>query len=160
MCKPSDFSHLSLAPYYQNIVNTELEAMHSYYPVGAKGVLDVGAGQGETVQLFLNHGAERVLAVEGNPANLHILRENFGSDPRVEIAQLMVDGIKIDIDGGERGMAVESELEMCIQYEGYKSRIYRIGSYPHYHRLNAYLANLPRLAVREYRKALRGIIPG
>ena len=110
--------------------------------------------------MFLNHGAERVLAVEADPVNLSILQENFGMDPRVQIVPMKIDAIKIDVDGAEKGMAVESELEMCVQHEGYNSRIYRIGSYPHYHRLNAYLANLPRLAVREYRNMFRRLLDG
>ncbi len=158
MCSPSDFNGLKLDPYYRKIVENELDAWHHYYPVGEKQVVDLGAGQGETVQLFLNHGAERVLAVESDPNNLSRLYENFQHDPRVQIVGMHVGGIKVDIDGGEKGMAIESELGMFVQHEGYKSRVYRIGSFPHYHRMNAYLSNIPRIAVREYRGALRRLI--
>ena len=73
--------------------------------------------------MFLNHGAEKVLAVEADPANLWMLHQNFGKDPRVQIVPMKIDGIKIDVDGAEKGMAI-TLADYARAYEA-KSRLAR-----------------------------------
>ncbi len=110
MCSVSDYQRLNLTEYHAETVRNELEMWHrSYLPVHGT-VLDVGAGCGETAFFYLNHGAERVVCVEGDPEALECLRKNFGSDPRVIIIPLMIDSLKIDVEGSEKNMIVETHF--------------------------------------------------
>jgi hypothetical protein len=111
MCELSDFSNLKLDPYHRKILKDELKQWHTVYlpREGVEGtVLDVGAGNGETAQLFLNHGAEHVICVE--PYS-DLLTENFGKDSRVTIVPKAVNLIKVDCEGGERNMVVEVHFQ-------------------------------------------------
>lgn len=59
-------------------------------------VLDLGAHVGSFVRWSLNHGADRVVAVEMYPETLALLRQNFPADlydPRVEIIPAAVSGV-------------------------------------------------------------------
>ncbi len=108
MCQLSDFLHLELLPKHKNILRKELELWHeAYLPIG-KRVLDIGAGCGETAEFYLNHGAEFVVCVEGDPGPLTRLYMNFGRDPRVLIVPMMIDSVKVDIEGSEEGMVYET----------------------------------------------------
>ena len=92
-------------------MNGELEKWHEYYlPAQGKTVLDLGAGCGETAFFYLNHGAKHVISVEPPGPALDLLRRNFGDDPRVTIVPASVDRIKIDIEGFEEGMLVETHF--------------------------------------------------
>ena len=111
MCTLADFDHLRIVEPWKANLCRELEWWHkSYLPKQVKegDYLDLGARCGETVQLFLNHGAKRVLAVECDSRALKCLRENFGKDPRVLIIESRIGHVKCDIEGGEWGMVLEA----------------------------------------------------
>jgi hypothetical protein len=108
MCQLSDFGHLSICEGHKQGLTQELSTWH-LYPVG-KVVLDIGAGCGETAQFYLNHGAEKVICVEGSKNCLVNLRKNFQNDQRIIVVPYFVDKIKIDIDGSERGLVFESHF--------------------------------------------------
>jgi hypothetical protein len=111
MCEYSDFSNLKLDPPHRKILKDELKQWHRVYlpKDGADGtVLDVGAGNGETAQFFLNHGAEHVICVE---PYTDLLVQNFGRDSRVTIVPKAVNLIKVDCEGGERNMVIEVHFQ-------------------------------------------------
>ena len=60
-----------------------------------KTVLDVGAERGSTAYLFLEKGAERVIAVEGNLTFFKELRENALEDSRVHIINVFINSPQI-----------------------------------------------------------------
>src|SRR6266571_462931 len=95
---------------YRTTVKREPQMWHeSYLPVQGT-VVDMGAGCGETAFFYLHHGAEHVVCIEPSPAALACLRENFGNDPRVTILPFKIGHLKVDIEGGEEGMAVETHF--------------------------------------------------
>ena len=105
MCELKDFSHLQLDEWHFQMLKDELELWHDkYLPIG-KTVLDAGAGNGETAQFYLNHGAQKVICIE---PNADLLKHNFSNDPRVIIIDLAIDSVKIDIEGSEINMIVET----------------------------------------------------
>src|SRR6266540_4032936 len=111
MCDYSDFSNLKMDPPHRKILKDELEQWHrGYLPKdGVAGtVLDVGAGNGETAQFFLNHGAEHVICIE--PYS-DLLVQNFGKDDRVTIVPRSVNLVKVDCEGGERNMVIEVHFQ-------------------------------------------------
>lgn len=108
MCKRSDFETLRLDEIHRAIVMRELDMWHEKYLPCGKNVLDIGAGCGETALFYLNHGAERVVCIEGDNKALTHLHWNFSNDPRVKIVPLLIDHIKIDVDGAEEGMLLET----------------------------------------------------
>lgn len=108
MCELKDFSHLELTDLHRGMLESELDIWHKTYLPCGETVLDVGAGCGETAQFYLNHGAKRVIAVEGDPVACGYLRDNFGRDNRVIIVGAHLDHIKIDIEGGEKDMLIET----------------------------------------------------
>ena len=110
MCNLKDFESLELDPYHAALVRKELEMWHHHYLPCGKTVLDVGAGCGETAFFYLKHGAERVVAIEGDPQALNILYHNFEKDPRVTIVPAMLDHIKVDVEGAEEGMLLETHF--------------------------------------------------
>src|SRR5689334_6249284 len=112
MCKLEDFDHLVLDQNHRHILETELDLWHRNYPTG-KYVLDIGAGNGETCQFFLNHGAKRVICIEPDAG---LLIQNFAGDPRVTIVPFRVDAIKSDCEGGERNMAIETHFPFFLKY--------------------------------------------
>jgi len=82
-----------------------------------KTVLDLGADYGSTARYFLERGARRVVAVEGDPRLAEELEENFRGDERVvpihlfieragQVAELIKrfdpDLVKVDVEGDER----------------------------------------------------------
>lgn len=157
MCNVYDFK-MDLSARHWDILRNELDSWHTCYPTG-KVAVDIGAGCGETVQFFLNHGAERVLAIEGNPENVKHLTENFQHDPRVTIFPYMIDAIKIDIDGAEKGMAVETPYGISRQWTNGRESIFRVGDYYKHNGLLEYFRYLPGRAVIHYRNVIRGLIP-
>lgn len=98
---------MRLGYQHREWLRTELSMWHKHYPHG-KTVLDLGAGYGETAQFFLNHGAERVICIESDPRAVEGLRANFGGRVGVEIVQAHVDAVKVDIEGSEWGLVVET----------------------------------------------------
>jgi len=90
-----------------------------------KIVLDIGADWGTTAQYFLQHGAKKVVAVEGNEEYVSELFRNYDDNPNVLCIEMMVktpkqfedlistyepDIVKGDIEGDEHhllGVPVE-----------------------------------------------------
>src|SRR6266487_1224904 len=107
MCELKDFEHLRLDRYHSTILEDELEFWHRAYLPCGDVVLDVGAGNGETAQFYLNHGAKHVVCVEPDIA---LLLENFGRDSRITIVECAVDTIKADCEGGEVNIVVETHF--------------------------------------------------
>ena len=81
-----------------------------------KTILDLGADWGSTACYFLDHGAKKVIAVEGNEELAKELLINYGEDPNVICVQKWVktpadlhdlvltykpDMVKVDIEGDE-----------------------------------------------------------
>ncbi len=110
MCTVSDFGSLSLDPVHRSYVETELELWHEAYLPVRGTVLDVGAGCGETAFFYLNHGASHVICVESDSEAVLHLRKNFGGDSRVTIVPMRVDSVKIDVEGSEEGMVLETHF--------------------------------------------------
>ena len=110
MCTLKDFESLELDPYHADLVRKELEMWHVQYLPCGRRVLDIGAGCGETALFYLKHGAEEVVCIEGDSKALAMLQRNFGNDRRVRIIPFMIEHIKIDIDGAEEGMLVETHF--------------------------------------------------
>lgn len=84
-----------------------------------KIVLDLGADFGSTTYFFLEHGAKRVIAVEGNEKLGEMLLHNFDKDSRVApiirwidspakvtelIEKFRPDIVKCDIEGAEENL--------------------------------------------------------
>lgn len=116
-CQRSDWNRLELLPEYEKIVDGELEFWHSVYlpanrPDALKDrvVVDLGAGCGETAFFFLKHGARFVYCFESDPAVQRVLDKNYGDNPRVLVLRERVDFIKVDIEGDEENMVVESHF--------------------------------------------------
>lgn len=104
MCNLNDFKHLKLDSYHRQILENELDLWHEIYLPCGKRVVDIGAGNGETAQFFLNHGAESVICVEPDS---YLLTLNFDSNPKVTIWPFAVDFIKSDCEGGEKNLTAE-----------------------------------------------------
>ena len=52
-----------------------------------RGVIHVGAHQGQEVDAYLAHGCQRIELIEPNPDACRILRERFGSRPEVHVIE-------------------------------------------------------------------------
>lgn len=52
-----------------------------------RGVIHVGAHQGQEVDAYLAHGCQRIELIEPNPEACRILRERFGSHPEVHVIE-------------------------------------------------------------------------
>jgi putative glycosyltransferase len=52
-----------------------------------RGVIHVGAHQGQEVDAYLAHGCQRIELIEPNPEACRILRERFGSRPEVHVIE-------------------------------------------------------------------------
>src|SRR5205807_10161600 len=76
--------------------------------VERKTVVDIGAGCGETARFYLLHGAKSVLAVESSLECYRNLVGNFRGDGRVIPVRMEIGHIKVDIEGAEEGMLVET----------------------------------------------------
>jgi len=107
VCRLEDFNTLVLSSGCRDTLRNELGVWHEMYLPVKGTVVDVGAGCGESALFFLNHGAEKVVCVEGNPECLANLVKNFGGDPRVSIVNGWIGGLKVDIEGAEEGMVFE-----------------------------------------------------
>jgi hypothetical protein len=107
MCTLDDFRHLKLDAIHRDILVGELELWHRVYlPIG-NIVLDVGAGNGETAQFYLNHGAKKIICIESDAG---LLCENFAHDPRIMIVPFGIDSIKVDAEGCEENMIIETHF--------------------------------------------------
>ena len=91
--------------------------------------MDLGAGCGETAFFYLNHGADHVICVESDREALVHLRRNFGGDSRVTILPVHVDSVKIDIEGSEEGMVLETHFPVrfrSVRRLGPNVRLWRL----------------------------------
>ncbi len=70
----------------------------------------MGAGCGETAFLYLNHGAEKVICIEPEGEALECLKKNFSKDSRVVIVPAFLNSIRIDIEGYEEGLVMETHF--------------------------------------------------
>lgn len=96
---------------HRGLIVNELEWWHETYlpPQGIRGtVIDIGAGCGETANFYLLHGAQRVICIESDPNVLQCLYLNYRRDPRVTIIPAHVEMLKVDIEGAEEGMVVDT----------------------------------------------------
>ena len=110
MCTLKDFEKIRICQAHLQGVTQELDNWHKYLiPNMGPDMVDHGAGCGETALLYLNHGAEHILCIEGNKNCLENLRANFANDPRVTIFPYFAR-TKMDIDGSERGMIIETHF--------------------------------------------------
>ena len=134
MCNLSDFASLELDKYHASLLVTELELWHQQYLPCGKNVLDIGAGCGETAQFYLKHGAQKVVCIEGDAKVLAILHRNFDDDSRVVIVPFMLDHLKIDVDGAEEGMLLEThfppEFKQIWRDGNSETRLWRVSQIP------------------------------
>lgn len=143
MCNLSDFNHLELDAYHEGILKSELEIWHRTRSTNLKGktVLEVGAGNGESAQFYLNHGAEHVVSIE---PFAELLLKNFGADKRVSIIPKPINYINLDGEGCERNMNIEIHFPHRFRYltQGYfPDRVSIV-------RLEEYWGHPPRKAAR------------
>ena len=110
MCTQKDFEKLQLDDEHREFVRQELDLWHRTYLPAGEVELDVGAGCGETVCFFLNHGSKHVIAIEADPSAYQLLLQNYGNDPRVTCIQAKIGHVKIDIDGAEKNMILETHF--------------------------------------------------
>lgn len=99
----------------------EWRMWHLYYlpdiPTG-KNIVDMGAGSGETAQMYFNHGVGRVIMFESDPDSIEMIRKNFPdlfevpSSAKAVLIPLRIDHVKVDIEGAERNMIVETHYWM------------------------------------------------
>jgi predicted RNA methylase len=115
MCSIEDFKRLDLDDEHRLIVEQELEGWHDWYLPVEDTVLDLGAGCGETAFFYLNHGAKKVICIEANPKAVELLRRNFGDDSRVIIVEAHIGSIKMDIEGSERNMVIETHFPFKLK---------------------------------------------
>jgi predicted RNA methylase len=101
-----------------------------YVDYVGKTVLDLGADKGSTTVYFLNNGAKRVIAVEGNPELYAELEKMFVGNPRViyypikissgeDIEKLLAhkpDVVKMDIEGDERYLLENVAVTKCSEW--------------------------------------------
>lgn len=111
-------------------------------------VLDVGAGCGETAQFYLLHGATHVVCIETDPAALHHLRQNFGLDSRVTIIPRFVNLAKIDIEGSEEWLTVETHFP--TQFRKFRN--------PHAPDVNTYRVERRRLRLTQRIRTVGGLL--
>ena len=112
MCTLKDYEGMMILGPWATCLREELESWHQIYlpasPEKLECVLDVGAGCGETVKFWLMHGAKRVIAIEPADGAFFALARNFAGDPRVILVPAAITHIKIDAEGAEDGMIVET----------------------------------------------------
>src|SRR5437879_8567004 len=110
MCTIDSYKDMDLR-WYRNVVEKDLDLWHRLYlPIPKGTVIDMGAGAGETARLFLEHGATKVICIEMDEYALKLLHKNFDNDNRVIIIPEKVDKIKMDIEGSERNMIIETHF--------------------------------------------------
>jgi len=113
-----------------------------YVDYVGKTVLDLGADKGSTTVYFLNNGAKRVIAVEGNPELYQELERIFVGNPNViyypiriscgeDIDKLLQgykpDIVKVDIEGAEEYILNNVHVWDCPEWliEVHNHVIYR-----------------------------------
>ena len=145
MCSLKDYEQINICQEHMQGVTQELDNWHKYLiPKMGRTQLDIGAGCGETAFLYLAHGAKLVICIEGNKGCLENLRQNFGTDPRVVIIPYFVENIKVDIDGGENNMIVETHFPYRMR------RLQALNRYTSLNVLEEYWGNPLRKLLRKF----------
>jgi len=145
MCSLKDYEQINICQEHMQGVTQELENWHRFLiPHMGKTQLDIGAGCGETAHLYLLHGAIKVICIEGNKNCLINLKKNFEHDPRVTIIEHFVENIKIDIDGGEKNMMVETHFPYRMR------RLQALNRYTSLNILEEYWGNPLRKLLRKF----------
>jgi SAM-dependent methyltransferase len=104
------------------LINEYQEWRAFYLPISVKGltVLDVGAGEGETAKLFLDHGASQVICIEPYEKAFRYLKENaiknniiplFKKFELRDFTDNQFDFLKMDIEGYEE-ILLEAKVEL------------------------------------------------
>jgi hypothetical protein len=153
MCTIEDYDGLRLCYMHRPLVRQELEVWHKHYlrvSVKDKNVIDGGAGCGETVKLYLEHGAANVLAIECNAGCLDNLRYNFAKDQRVRIVSFRIDMMKWDIEGAERDTVFEAHFPF---------RVKRLSGWPDGGTINAIVEDWGNTITKARRKAANWLRP-
>jgi len=98
-------------------ISENYDAHWGFASFEGKSILDIGADWGSTVYYFLQHGAKKVVAVEGDKKQASELFANFNNTLNVVCVEMMVksaeqfeqliskykpDIVKCDIEGDER----------------------------------------------------------
>lgn len=112
---------------HAELARNEQALWQKFYGTG-KVVLDVGAGEGETAELYLSQGAEQVICIEADPAKIELLKRNFPG-PNVIAIQAKLDHGKIDIDGGELGWLIETHdfpMRLKVLWRDRETRLCRL----------------------------------
>jgi len=144
-----DFEKLSMCQGHTQNTIEEIDDWHTFLlPVAGRTQLDVGAGCGETAFVYLNHGVERVICVEGNKECLANLWKNFGKDERVLRVPYLVENIKVDIDRAEKNMILETHFPYRMR------RLKALNSYTKLNIIEEYWGNPVRKALRIVGKRL------
>ena len=108
-------STVRLLPEYFLLLMKEWPIWEKFYrprfSLIGKTVLDVGAGNGETIAFYLLHGAEKVISIESDNRNVEIIRENARRNrwnaviinERFGLSQIPedLDFMKVDVEGAE-----------------------------------------------------------
>ncbi len=90
----------------------------NYTTFEGKTILDLGADYGSTASFFLEHGAKKIIAVEGREDEFRKLQENYMDDPSVTCIYTFIMGpnhIKKFIDDHKPDL-VKADIEMAENY--------------------------------------------
>ena len=68
----------------------DTDALLARYKIAPRGVIHVGAHEGEEVQGYLKAGYRRILLVEANPDLARKLNETFASQPAVTVVNVAI----------------------------------------------------------------------
>lgn len=92
------------------ILMSELEEIQK------KGIIHLGAHQGEEVETYLNVGFEKIFLVEANPELCELLKEKFKNEPSVQVANCAVSDksgeFEFHIHASNNGVESSSLLPM------------------------------------------------
>jgi len=113
-----NFDSLKLTNTHFGYVKDELPMWHQHYYQNRGTVIDIGAGCGETAMFFLNHGADRVIAIEADSIAIKMFQENFPEsyivpeNAKIVLIPAHIDHVKVDIEGAEKGMIIETHFPL------------------------------------------------
>lgn len=80
--------------------------------VRGRSVIDIGANDGGYTNIYLGHGARRVVSVEPGPRLAEIMRQRFKDDPRVVVRQVGLS------DAPSRLVGVMHHHSWCLAQPG------------------------------------------
>src|SRR4051812_26674511 len=94
-------------------------------PLAGQTIFEPGAGIGDQTEWLLSQGVKHIHVNDGRPDNLDIVRERFGSDPRVTF--------------------VEGNLEKCLGDPGFHFKVDFVFCYGVYYHLSDACPGFPIL---------------